>query len=62
MLLKHAFYIHDLHYKFKIIHEIFKVENLYFRYESISANLEKSEREMRFDDHIDRYLFEKNYD
>ena len=54
MLLKDALFIHDQHYKFKIIHEIFKVEILYFRYESISANLEKSEREMRFDDHIDR--------
>ena len=30
------------------------IYKFYFRYESISANLEKSEREMRFDDHIDR--------
>jgi len=29
------------------------------RYESISANLEKSEREMRFDDHIDRLVAKK---
>merc|ERR1719412_1731496 len=29
------------------------------RYESISANLEKSEREMRFDEHIDRLVAKK---